>query len=369
MALIKRGKIWFYQFGFNGTMYRESTKTKNKKEAEQIEENRKQELRAALTGFDPRKSVLTIKELAKAYLDDYRVRRPKSIVYREYGLRHVTRHLGELTAMQIKPDTVTGYQRTRLDEKAAPKTINDEVILLLRILTERGDQLRPILKRNDQLALPVDNEIGKAYTISEQDRLLEAAAKNTRSPHINFALRLALNAGLRDAEIKRLKWAQINFAKKRLIVGDAKTEAGKGRIVPMNVDVLPAFEQHAAWYVKTFGELRPEWYVFPFGRRGRLDPTHPVTTFKTAWKTVRRQTGITGRWHDTRHTVITQLGEVGASSATIMATVGHVSRKMMERYQHAKLDAQHRAMEQMDAYRNEQRRIEKDAIVQLENAI
>ena len=56
-----------------------------------------------------------------------------------------------------------------------------------------------------------------------------------------------------------------------------------------------------------------------------------------------------GRWHDTRHTVVTQLGESGASPTTIMATVGHVSRWMLERYSHPNIDAQRRAMEQMVA--------------------
>jgi hypothetical protein len=137
-------------------------------------------------------------------------------------------------------------------------------------------------------------------------------------------------------------------------------------VVPLNGEILAAFEKHAAWYAEKFSSLKPEWYVFPFGRRGMLDPTRPVTTFKTAWATVKAQAGVTGRWHDTRHTVVTQLGESGASPATIMATVGQVSRRMVERYSHANLDAQHRAMEQMDAYRNEQRRIEKEAIAQLE---
>jgi integrase len=366
MAIIKRGKYWFYQFGFNGTMHRKCTYTTNKKEAEQIEEHRKRELRAALTGFDMNKQRgVTIEELGTAYLDEYRVRRPKSIKYREYGLGHVTRHLGKRTSIEITPETVIDYQRKRSEEGAAPKTINDEVVLLLRVIEERGDQLRLVLKRKGQLTLPVDNKIGKAFTIGEQDRMLEAAEKNTRSPHINFALRLSLNAGMRDAEIKNLTWAQINFAKKRLTVGASKTEAGAGRPVPLNAEVFAAFEKHAAWYSEQFKELKPEWYVFPFGRPGHLDPTKPVTSFKTAWTTVRAQAGVTGRWHDTRHTVVTQLGESGASPATIMATVGHVSRRMLERYSHANLDAQHKAMEQMDAYRNEQRRIEQQAMAQL----
>ena len=39
------------------------------------------------------------------------------------------------------------------------------------------------------------------------------------------------------------------------------------------------------------------------------DPTRPVVTLKTAWKNVRKKAGVTGRWHDSRHTAITDLAE------------------------------------------------------------
>jgi integrase len=120
---------------------------------------------------------------------------------------------------------------------------------------------------------------------------------------------LALNAGMRDGEIKRTQWSQIDFAKAILTVGRSKTAAGEGRTIPLNSEILEALLKHAKWYVKKFGELRPEWYVFPFGRRGDMDPARPVTTLKTAWTSVRKRAVVSGRWHDARHTLITELAE------------------------------------------------------------
>lgn len=99
--------------------------------------------------------------------------------------------------------------------------------------------------------------------------MLEEAAK-ARSPHIYLALTLALNAGMRDAEIKRLSWAQINFQKRFLVVGRAKTEEGEGRTIPLNSDLLAVLTDYVEWYKHKFGEIRREWYVFPFDRRNRL---------------------------------------------------------------------------------------------------
>ena len=49
--------------------------------------------------------------------------------------------------------------------------------------------------------------MGKAYTPEEKERLL-VAAKAARSPVIYPALMLALNAGIRDAEIRTLQWGR-----------------------------------------------------------------------------------------------------------------------------------------------------------------
>ena len=52
--------------------------------------------------------------------------------------------------------------------------------------------------------------------------------------HIYVALTLALNAGVRDAELRGLTWAQIKFAKGYLVVGKARQRPGEGRTIPPN---------------------------------------------------------------------------------------------------------------------------------------
>jgi hypothetical protein len=49
--------------------------------------------------------------------------------------------------------------------------------------------------------------------------------------------------------------------------------------------------------LEKFGETRPEWYLFPFGKPQPTDPTRPVTTLKTVWAK-KAATGLAGRWHD-----------------------------------------------------------------------
>ena len=239
---------------------------------------------------------------------------------------------------------VVAYQNERLSEKAAPKSVNDEVGFLLRILGDQGDLLRLRLKKRKLLKLKVGKPIGKAYTANEKERMLVEARKG-RSPHIYPAIMLALNAGIRDAELKTLTWAQVDLAKGYLTVGKSKTEAGEGRTIPFNTALAETLREYAEWYEAVFVEMRPEWYLFPAGKPRPSDPTRPVTTLKTAWNTVREKANVKGRWHDHRHTLITDLAESGAGDQTIMDIAGHVSKSMLKHYSHIRMQAKRDALE------------------------
>ena len=71
-----------------------------------------------------------------------------------------------------------------------------------------------------------------------------------------------------------------------------------------------------------------------------------MVTLKSAWKTVRKNAKVSDRWHDNRHTFITDLAESPeASEETIMYMAGHVSEQMLKHYSHVRMDAKRRAVE------------------------
>ncbi|MCX6625791.1 MAG: site-specific integrase, partial [Acidobacteria bacterium] len=265
--------------------------------------------------------------MAKDYLEGYLLRN-RSATFAEYAIGHLTRLLGARIIVDADETMVLEYQEQRLREKAAPKSINEEVGFLLRLLGERGELIRARLRKQKSLKLKGSKPIAKAYSAEEKQKLVEAS-REARSPAIYPALMLALNAGLRNGEIRHLRWNQVDLKKQFLTVGRSKTEAGEGRTIPLNAALLEAMRHHAEWYTVRFGKIEPDWYLFPFGRANRLDPTRPITTIKTAWANARERAGVTGRLHDSRHTLITELAESGAGDQTIMDIAGHVSRQML----------------------------------------
>ncbi len=352
MALFKRGGVWWYKFYFAGQPIRESAKSSSKTVAKNAEQQRRRELEAGFHNLKEvrQQRIRRLDEIVDEYLVGYRLRY-RSATFAEYALGHVSRLLGAEMIVDIDEAAVLRYQENRLREKAAPKSINEEVRFLLKMLGDSGEVIRARLRKKKQLKLAVRKRIGKAFD-SEETESLAAKARTSRSPHMYPAFMLARNAGLRDTEIKTLAWGQVDLKGKSLQVGKSKSDAGEGRVVPLNSDLYDALVEHHAWYQKRFGGVHDEWYLFPFGKPRPSDPTRHVTSLKTAWKNVRKNAKVKGRWHDNRHTLITELAESGAGDETIMEIAGHVDRQMLRHYSHIRMKAKRAALDSALASRS-----------------
>jgi integrase len=349
MSIFKRGDVYWYHFVFAGRHIQETTKTSSKTLAKAAEQRRRRELEEGFNSLaDERKDrIRTIAELAADYLEEYKLRH-RSTKFAEYAVRHVTRIVGALMTIEANERTVLSYQTARLKELASPKTINEEVGFLLRLLQDQGDSIRARLKRRKQLKLAVGEQVGRAFSTEEKNRLIEQA-RNRRSNAIYPALMLALNCGLRDKEIRSLQWGRVYLGEAYLVVGQTKTAGGTGRTIPLNRTALAAVKEYSEWYREKFGELNPDWFLFPFGNPQPTDPTKPCTSFKTVWSKIRADAGVKGRWHDNRHTLITELAESGAGDQTIQDIAGHVSRQMLKHYSHIRMDAKRKALDSIVA--------------------
>ena len=165
---------------------------------------------------------------------------------------------------------------------------------------------------------------------------------------------LAINTGMRASEIRGLTWAQVDFFAKSLTVGKSKTAAGTGRIIPLNPRAVAVLTHWRG----LFRGAEPEHYVFPHEKYGlagndrkqcayEIIPTEPMHRWKVAWESARKTANVACRFHDLRHTFISRLAESQASDSTVMALAGHVSRAMMERYSHIRMEAKRRAVDDL----------------------
>jgi integrase len=69
----------------------------------------------------------------------------------------------------------------------------------------------------------------------------------------------------------------------------------------------------------------------------------------TAGRALRNAAGLHGlRFHDLRHTVITELAEMGVADHELESISGHLSRRMLEHSSHLRMDAKRQALDALD---------------------
>src|SRR5258706_1261154 len=96
----------------------------------------------------------------------------------------------------------------------------------------------------------------------------------------------------------------------------------------------------------------PEHYLWPACQWGRFDATKPMLKWDTAWRALRDAAGLQRlRFHDLRHTAITELAEMGVADHVLESITGHLSRRMLEHYSHIRIDAKRQALDALDVQR------------------
>lgn len=342
----KRGGVWYYEFVYSGRRFRGSARTTRKTVALEVEQKRKRDLERQANGLPvaqpSRQPLRTVADAITPYLEHYAAtRRPQSTATARSALKSVKRVLGAVLVSDLTEDRIRAYMQQRKADGLSGRSINIELAELSRAIGRKWSALWPNVRRLEERS-----DVGRALTPDEETRLVAAAdAKAKRSPNLPVMVRAALLTGLRAGELMNLKWGQVDFEARVLTVGDAKTAAGTGRQIPLSAALFGILANHAGWFAERFGETRPEWYLFAFGVTLPSDPTKPSVEIKTCWTSIRKAAGVQCRWHDLRHSFCSKLAEAGVPESTMLALMGHMSRAMLERYSHIRLEAKRAAVE------------------------
>jgi len=165
---------------------------------------------------------------------------------------------------------------------------------------------RGMIDRNPVLRTAKPKLIDKPpeiFSVNELLALLETAARSDVLP----MLAIGAFAGLRDAEIKRLDWREVDLARGHIEITAAKAKSARRRIVPIQSNL-------AAW-------LRPysgmAGRVVPEGHRAKLNR-------------VRKAAGL-ARWPNNglRHSFASYRLAATADAPRVAAELGHTSPQML----------------------------------------
>jgi integrase len=357
----KDSKVWWYDFIFEGQRVRESAKTHSKTLAKDAERARRRELEESYNGIKRRDRA----KLFSVAADDWLLLKSLTLAASSQrierdNLKHLRPRFEKRLVTDIQAKDVSRYQKARLAENAAPKTINLEVGTLRAIL--RRHRVWAEIQQDVRMLRTLD-DVGHAVTPEEEAALLTACLQS-RCRCLYIAVMLALNTGMRYSEIRLLSWRQVDFVARILTVGRSKSPTGTGRAIPLNNRILNVLEMWAA----QFPSRQPAHFVFPsekYGAAGEedsfgftagpvvyeTDPTRPIGNWKEAWEKAKERAGaiLSGkveeaeseplqcRFHDLRHTAVTRLLEAGIPYPVVASMMGWSAAtaiRMAKRYGH-----------------------------------
>lgn len=344
----KRGKkgIWYYSFEFAGKRVHESTKSRSKTLAREAERCRRRQLEEQWNRIEKKTLPPTFERASAEWLHKRAALKASTRETYEYALKHLNAFFGKHLVYDIDAPDVAAYQKARTAEDAAGATVNKEFTVLASILADHG--LWNCIRR-DAKRLEENESAGRALLPDEESRLLRAvsqvAAKQGHWSPIYAVTVLGLNTGLRHSEVRQLRWANVDLEKRVLVVGPTKTKAGSGRPVPLTEPAWAALDMWAS----RFPNRKPDDFVFPACETGHIDPSRPITNWRTAWHRACVLAGLSRlRYHDLRHSAATKMLENGVPIAAVAQVLGwsaSTAIRMAKRYAHIRPEAQRQALE------------------------
>jgi integrase len=336
MALFKRGKVWWMRFNYNGKQVRRSTEVTNKKTAERIHAKVLTEIEEGkwferLPGEEK-----TLAELMHKYREEHTAinKAPSAYKKEQSPIKHLLRFFEDMKLTEIRSKHVAAYKKARVDEGAAPKTINNELILMghaYKLAMREWEWVRENPVSNVS-KLKVSNFIERWLKPKEEARLL-AASPDWLQDIIIFAV----NTGLRQGEILKLSWDRIDFQRQTLTILEQKN--GERDTLPLN--------EKATEVLRARGKVRllNTNLVFLSQAQTALDASNIIRAFHKARKEA-RLTDL--RFHDLRHTFATRLVQAGVDIYKVQKLMRHKSPQMTQRYAHHNSESLRDGVEVLD---------------------
>ena len=323
MSLYKRGGVWWSYVFVEGVRHARSTKTGNRRAAEQIAQKHKEELLLAteISQLNPR---MTLAEL----VGQFRAQGDEKAWHRE-RFKVLLPALGCMPIGKINKAAVSQYRKGRHARKAITETtVNRDIECLRHILYWAVDE--GFLAANPIARIRLERERRKkkpVLSLDEELLLLQAA-----SPHLRQIVIAALDTGMRRGELLKQLWEDVDFPRQLLYVTHSKTPEGESREIPLSARAFALLS-----------EMRKDsGLVFTF--KGQ-----PIHSVKTAWKAAVRRAGIRYiRFHYLRHTFNTRLLELSVPREVRMALLGHTFGDTHESYEHVELPLKREAVKKLE---------------------
>jgi integrase len=330
MAIFKRGRVYWYNFIFDGERIQRSTKQGNKDIARNIAATHRTRLAKGEAGIEERETVPSLSAFKERFLDEIRVRRadhPETIDFYTSKYSGLLRYapLSQARLDRIDEKLIAEFTAKMIRDKYERSTVNRHLATLKRAL-RLAARWRIIDRVPSIQMLSGENQRDFVLSREKQIAYFDVCPEFLR----NWA-RFALETGMRRKELLSLKWGDVHLEP----VGKARcgyvhVRGTKSSNSKRNLSLTAA----AQMVLQRQRQLSECDYVFV------MDTDHKrpasISALNHAHERVRGLLDLPAEFvlHGLRHTFGTRLGETGTEAFAIMRLMGHSSISVSQRYVH-----------------------------------
>lgn len=365
----KTSAFWWIKYHRNGHTYRESSHSKERRDAVDLLKKRLAEITTG-TFVGPVAERIRVEELAEEFLRDYRINNRRSIddVKARWNL-HLKPFFGARRAVEVTSDLLARYVDNRQQDHASNATVNRELAALKRMFYLGYRSTPPKVQRVPAFPRLAENNARKGFLEDSQYMNLVSA-----SPAIWFRalIETGRTYGWRIGELLSLRVKQVDLLTRTIRLEPGTTKNRDGREVTMTE---PVYRVLAACVQ---GKKAEDFVItWPNGK--------PVRDFRQAWWKACIQAGL-GRmvcrtcgstvesrecgscksvgqrgdrlkyvgliFHDLRRTAARNLRRAGVAEGVIMKIGGWRTRSVFERYAIVSQTDVRDALEKLEAQQN-----------------
>ncbi len=269
---------------------------------------------------------VTVGDLLDDLLRDYRLNK-KDLNSAEQIVRlHLRPTFGAMSASRLGTTDLHRFTEVRLNEGAAPATVNRSLALLRRAFKLGSKASPPKVARMPNFELLAEKNARQGFLELDEYRAILRELPTNIQPVLTFAF----FTGCRRGEILSLRWSQVDLRAAIVRLQPNSTKNGAGRIIPLTVEVLASLEMQKARTGQFYSEA--EWVFCD-------DSGKPIKDLSWAWRIACRKAGFvdeadkpTKLLHDCRRSAVRNMVRSGTSEKVCMAISGHKTRSIFDRY-------------------------------------
>ena len=307
MSIYKRGNVWWVRFTTpGGELVRESAETKDKQAAKEYHDKLKAESwRAAKLGQKPKR---TWDEAAYRWLQE--MQHKKSHIGDVYTIAWLQQYLSKKVLHDVTRDVVMQIADVKRKE-TSPSRAN-RILALVRAILRKAEREWEWLEKAPAITMYKEPKRRVRWITPEQSSTLLQELPEHQRETVTFALA----TGLRQANVVKLEWFQVDLARKTAWIPGDKAKGGNDIHISLN-------ETAVAVLRRQLGKHPTRVFTYegkPFDR-----------AYTKAWQKALKRAGIENfRWHDLRHTWASWLAQNGVPLSDIQEMGGWETYAMVE---------------------------------------